>query len=151
MKRLLGIIVLLALPAFVFANGGPIDGSEIFSTGNVQLLENKDISLVEEDLKVKIVGDHAQVDVKYLLSNNGDTTKVTYGFPVIKMTEAAMQDISSTPLDNLTAFSIKDNGRLLKIRKHKDPKPLKEEGYKELWWHVAELSFSKGERKRLQV
>ncbi len=83
MKHII-LIFLLSFQIFslVFANGGSIDVSYFKKTGNIRLLQKADISLLKEDLRIKIISDTTFIEVTYLLKNNGNTQTVYYGFPV---------------------------------------------------------------------
>ncbi len=48
----------------------------------MRLLQIADITLLQENLKIKIVGDYTEITVEYHLKNNGPSQKVAYGFPV---------------------------------------------------------------------
>ena len=68
--------------SLAFANGGVVDVNFFKKTGNIRLLQKADISLLKEDLRIKIVSDTTFIEVTYLLKNNGNTQSVHYGFPV---------------------------------------------------------------------
>ncbi|AFM04324.1 hypothetical protein Fleli_1936 [Bernardetia litoralis DSM 6794] len=80
------IILLLFLSfqtlSLVFANGGVVDENHFKKTGNIRLLQQADISLLKEDLRIKIINDTTFIEVTYFLQNNGNTQSVHYGFPV---------------------------------------------------------------------
>jgi hypothetical protein len=80
------LVLLFLLPflnfSFVFANGGVVDENYFKKTGNIRLLQKADISLLKEDLRIKIISDTTFIEVTYLLKNNGNTQSVQYGFPV---------------------------------------------------------------------
>jgi hypothetical protein len=83
MKNIILILILsFQTLSLVFANGGPIDVSYFKKTGNIRLLQKADISLLKEDLRIKIVHDTTFIEVTYLLKNNGNSQTVYYGFPV---------------------------------------------------------------------
>ncbi len=68
--------------SLAFANGGVVDENYFKKTGNIRLLQKADISLLKEDLRIKIVSDTTFIEVTYFLKNNGNTQSVHYGFPV---------------------------------------------------------------------
>ncbi|HAA10274.1 MAG TPA: hypothetical protein DCE41_00725 [Cytophagales bacterium] len=81
--RILSLITVLLLPWLVWANGGPIDGSGIYKTGDIELTKVPAIELLSEDLQIRIEGDYSWVEVTYQLVNRGAATlPITYGFPV---------------------------------------------------------------------
>ncbi|WP_338813972.1 hypothetical protein V9L05_00675 [Bernardetia sp. Wsw4-3y2] len=82
MIRIILSIFFMAISNFALANGGPIDGSRFKKTGNIRLLQNADIELLEEKLFIKVVDDTTYIEVHYFLKNKGKTQKVHYGFPI---------------------------------------------------------------------
>lgn len=83
MKKIYPILTFALLTTqLIFANGGPVDMSHFRKTGNIRLLRNADVSLLKEDLKIKVVGDYTEIEVEYTLQNNGKTQEIQYGFPV---------------------------------------------------------------------
>ncbi len=83
------IFILLYLLVFYFllssvasANGGVIDASYFKKTGNIRLLQQADISLLKEDLNIRIINDTTFIEVVYVLKNNGKNQKIHYGFPI---------------------------------------------------------------------
>lgn len=82
MKNLL-LILALTYSIEAFSNGGPIDGSAVYKTGDIVLINQSDIKLIQEDLKIRIEGDYSIVNVKYRLKNNSyANSNITYGFPI---------------------------------------------------------------------
>jgi len=75
-------ISMFLFSSFSYSNGGPIDMSHFRKTGNIKLLRKADISLLKEELKLKVVGDYTEIEVEYTLINNGEKAKIQYGFPV---------------------------------------------------------------------
>lgn len=84
MKKIITLLLGLATVMSCFANGGPIDGSSVYSTGDVRLLKTTGIKLLAEDLDIKIEGDYSHIRVVYTLRNdrNYRDLPITYGFPV---------------------------------------------------------------------
>jgi len=83
MKNLTLLLLLSFLNfSLTFANGGVVDVSFFKKTGNIRLLQKANISLLKEDLRIKIISDTTFIEVTYLLKNNGNTQSVHYGFPV---------------------------------------------------------------------
>lgn len=70
------------LITIVLANGGPVDISHFRKTGNIKLMQKADISILKEDLFIKIEDDFTIIEVTYLLKNNGEANNIMYGFPV---------------------------------------------------------------------
>ncbi|MEM6299347.1 MAG: discoidin domain-containing protein [Bacteroidota bacterium] len=82
MKALLLSFVFGLSVAIVLANGGPIDGSYVQKSGNIVLIEEHQVRLLEEYLSIEIDGDYCNVSVRYLLKNEGESKAISYGFPV---------------------------------------------------------------------
>ena len=77
------LILLIAISVKSFGNGGPIDGSAVYKTGDIILINQPNIELIQEDLKILIEGDYAIVNVTYHLKNNAHKdSEITYGFPI---------------------------------------------------------------------
>lgn len=79
----------------IFANGGPIDWSNVLNCGDIKLVNNEKIKVVKEHLKIKIIGDYSHVNVIYTLDNQSDDADVSYGFPT---------DIIQSPYDSYFEF-----------------------------------------------
>ena len=118
MKNFIMICLLLIFPAILFANGSPINSSEIYSTGNIEMVVKKNISLEEEFIFVEFEGDYAIVHIKYKFWNHGQKETVTYGFPIDVF--AGFFAMHGKPKDNfIVYFEIKDeNGQLPVIQPH---------------------------------
>jgi len=76
------LIICILTPLISFSNGGPVDYSHFRKTSNIKLLRKADVSLIKENLSIKVVGDFSEVEVEYCLKNNGKTQNIQYGFPV---------------------------------------------------------------------
>ncbi|HET8859294.1 NADase-type glycan-binding domain-containing protein [Marivirga sp.] len=81
--RSLLLLIIIASNFKVYSNGGPIDGSSVYKTGDIILVNQPNIELLQEDLKITIDGDYSFVSVTYKLkSNNYSDSDITYGFPI---------------------------------------------------------------------
>lgn len=81
--RILLLIFLIASSLNGFSNGGPIDGSSVYKTGDVILINQPNIELIQENLNITLAGDYSTVNVMYQLQNNNySDSEITYGFPV---------------------------------------------------------------------
>jgi hypothetical protein len=157
MKKTLLVLALVFAPTVTNPNGSPINSGEIRKTGNIQMIQKKDIRLEEERLSVRIAGDYAFVQVNYRLRNLGQADKVTYGFPV-DCDQAVDSDFNPVEKSTLTDLRISEGsdsggaGRVIPVEKvvrdrTGDPKDLKP--YKE--WHVVEIPFKDYEEKVITV
>jgi hypothetical protein len=82
MRRIPFLFLIIFVPTLVLANGSPINTGETLRTGNIRMIQKKDIRLLSETVSVRLSGDYADVRVSYSFHNTGPADKVTYGFPV---------------------------------------------------------------------
>ena len=84
LKDIFLIIVLCLIQSQAVANGGPVDGSAVYRTGDIKLLNTPQVQLIDEKLSIRLDGDYAIINVLYRLKNISDysAVKVDYGFPV---------------------------------------------------------------------
>lgn len=83
MKKVILLFSFLILTVCLWGNGGPIDGCAVYKTGDIVLINNPFVSIVKEDLYIKIVEDYSYVNVTYKLKNKSyESSNITYGFPV---------------------------------------------------------------------
>ncbi len=156
MKKTLVPFFMILAPALLLANGSPINTGEIQGTGNIQMIQKKNIHLLAETLSVRISGDYAFVRVSYRFQNLGPADKVTYGFPV----EIAPYtgEVYAPKEEALTDFRIADQNdpfrpeRDLPILETKIEKAGQEEEYKPFKkWHIVEIHFAEKEQKNVLV
>lgn len=72
----------LVVAGAAFANGGPIGASRIVGTGDIRFEETPEVELLSEDLLFTVDGQYVDVDVVYILENNGPARHVEFAFPV---------------------------------------------------------------------
>ena len=160
---------IIITPLISFSNGGPIDISHFFKTGNIRLLRIADISLIKENLNIKVVGDFTEIEVEYHLQNNGDLQKIQYGFPVDayeiswngSIQSYTDYDIFNGKTNIVEYFNIFENGTKVKVsqwvvdsayniettgfnKKYEPTRILRK-------WFATTLEFKKGEIKELKV
>jgi hypothetical protein len=156
-KCTIGFIVFL-FPTLLFANGSPINMSEIYGTGNIQMMKKQNISLDEETISVVIDGDYANVKVEYQFKNRGNADTVAYGFPIDLYYES--EQVLDLPEKSLTNFKIEDTSGFLKTFKYT---PRSEGEVAKLLagsanyqkrvreWFIAEIPFKEQEAKTIKV
>src|SRR3990172_9991189 len=83
MLRIIAVSLLLIVPASVHANWGGSGGDGSFGSGNFEALGTTQVELVNEDLRIDLFKDHADVTVEYLFRNTGNDVAVRAGFPNI--------------------------------------------------------------------
>lgn len=83
MKKVILLFSFLILTVCLWGNGGPIDACAVYKTGDIVLINNPFVSIVKEDLYIKVVEDYSYVNVTYKLKNESyESSNITYGFPV---------------------------------------------------------------------
>lgn len=89
MKRFILILFFVSVPFQLYANGGPVEWTDVTPMSGVSLQQNTDISLLKEDLHIKLLDDleHYKVDATYTLKNNGDNKILEYGVPITWFSE----------------------------------------------------------------
>jgi hypothetical protein len=156
MRRMPFLVLLFFLPTLVLANGSPINTGEIERTGNIQMIQKKDIRLLFETVSVRLLGDYADVRVRYSFHNTGPSDKVTYGFPI----ECAPYtgEAFAPKEEALTNFRIEaqnnfDTGRRqLPILETQVKKSDPENEFSPYWkWHIVEIPFAENEHQDVFV
>jgi len=153
---------LVILPGMLSANGGGIYMSSTLSSGNIVLVNNRDIMLEKENLYISIVHNFAEVQVTYIFRNRGKKQKIMYGFPVsyralIEEDEPKDGSENKSP-DNITDFKMKFNGTDIKAEKlnrkyrMQELYSIDENTFNSIGnrWYTANLEFPKGQ-STLQV
>jgi len=155
-KRLMVLAVIFA-PTMANPNGSPINTGEIRRTGNIQMIQKKEIILEEERLSVRIAGDYAFVQVMYRLRNSGPADKITYGFPVESdyardwdfkpIEQSTLSDLLITEGSELGA-----SGRTIPVEKVVTDKSGDPEDMKPfIKWHIVTIPFKQYEEKVISV
>ncbi|MEM8897353.1 MAG: DUF4424 family protein [Bacteroidota bacterium] len=152
-------LLLISFSLLAFPNGGPIDGSAVYKTGDIILVNRPSIELVKEDLSIVIEGDYSLVDVTYHLRNKryGDE-EITYGFPV-----QFIRDDHNYKLEwkeeYVPRISFTLDGKPLEITHQIDIAidKVQIEKYREMEvdmrrsWHVVDFTIPKGDSVVLEV
>ncbi|AFM03908.1 hypothetical protein Fleli_1484 [Bernardetia litoralis DSM 6794] len=136
--------------SLAFANGGVVDENYFKKTGNIRLLQKADISLLKEDLRIKIVSDTTFIEVTYLLKNNGNTQSVHYGFPV----DRYKSDWRDEPYTSVLYFEAFVNQKTKKHEHWKTEQTEKEndKNYEIIReWYGLTLDFKKGRTQTLTI
>lgn len=77
------MLVILGVGSSVYANGGPIDSNGLVEGGNIKFEKVNDIYVKKENLNINISRDYIDVNVEYLLSNQGEKRDIKYVFPIL--------------------------------------------------------------------
>jgi hypothetical protein len=156
MKKIMIILSFLFFPSLLLANGSPINLSEVYGTGNIEMMKKKNITLEEETLSVVIDGDFADVKVEYKFKNNGKADTVAYGFPIDRYYEGeAVPNLSEKSLIN---FKIEDSSGFLKFFEFisKTEEEVVDLGFDNYGkrlreWFISEIPFKENETKIVKI
>jgi hypothetical protein len=111
--------LLLFLPWLAFANGGTIHSSLFKETGNIKLINTKDILLLREELKLDFSAKRTvKASVDYQLKNSGNARSFLYAFPVdfyLSMGSESIEDenLSIEELIEKIHYSMTLNGKAI--------------------------------------
>jgi len=153
---IVSIIIILSITESE-GNGGPIDGSAVYQTGDIVLMNRPNIDLIREDLSIKIEGDHSLVNVEYQLYNNGyGDSEITYGFPVDFIRSELAYELQWQE-DYLPEIKFEAGGKGLEIKHQVDlsVNQVRHASYGNVdmrrSWHIVDFTMRKGERTILKV
>ena len=152
------LLYFLIFPTLLFANGSPINMSEIYGTGNLEMMKKKNISLNEERVSVLIDEDYANVNVEYKFENHGQADTVAYGFPIDLYYKS--EQVLNLHEKSFTNFKLEDSTGFLKTFKYTprnedevskllDGAADHEKRFRE--WFISEIPFKEKETKTIQV
>jgi len=158
-------VSLLVFPFAAFSNGGPVDGSEFYATGNIVPLRKADVRILSEDLRIRIIGDSGFVDVTYVLLNEqSEAQDVLYGFPV---DVSASESYTGRWLDSLQDDELQlfVNGIEVTTGFWNEPNRARHDSFmrvsgKQKWmdqilfwrrWHTAKISLPAGKPMSVRV
>jgi len=163
MSILKRILVLSALSFIIssnlVANGGPVADCPVYKNGNIQLINQADISLLKEKLKIIIEDDYCLVSVSYLLENKSDSNiAVNYGFPI----DIAENDVEIEPewsVAFLPYINFKANGEQLELKQQVDNVVSKTDSLNKhnrpfntrRIWNITEFMVNKKQQLELSV
>lgn len=147
------LLIFLYSSSILFANGGPIDWSNVLNCGDIKLIHDERIEVIKEHMKIKIVGDYSKVNVVYTLFNKlNSQADVSYGFPI---------DILQDPYDShfklrkedLPEITFKINNNILPIKYQLDFNVLDSEiklddemkHEVKRSWHIVDFNLAHGQ------
>lgn len=153
------LLYIALAPALSWANGTPIDRSDVNATGNIRMIQKGDIILEEEMLRITIDGDWAAVRAEYHLMNRGGGTTVAYGFPIDYANPAWCNDCDElSEADKVKAgkpirdVRIEMDDEAITIREVREPPPNTSEPPPSLrTWLVTDLTFREAQRRVVTV
>ena len=146
--------------SYSLGNGGPIDGSAVYKTGDIILINRPQINLLKEDLNIKVEGDYSIVEVTYLLQNQRYSmdTLITYGFPIDFIRNDIEYELNWKK-EYLPSIEFFLDGKPLPIEHQVDlghtlANPKDFDGMEvdvRRSWHVVNFSIGKGQQVTLKV
>lgn len=153
------VALLCLVPALSWANGTPIDRSDVNATGNIRMIRETSISLEEEMLRIVMEGDWAAVRAEYHLVNRGSGTTVAYGFPIDYVNPAWCNDCDELSEEDkvkagkpLRDVRIELDGEPMTIRELIEPASEAAEPPPSLrTWVVTDLTFGEAQRRVVTV
>jgi hypothetical protein len=157
LKSIGRISMMVAAPALCYANGGPVDGSNILSAGGLAPLQVPEVTLVSEDLQFTPDGDWVDVEAVYTLANRGAGVSLEYGFPVEFAAVQWNPEETAWVPSELPYFTMTADGRELEVRGIDDPEHVTRRvmDYGEIEvltkWFASTLDFGAGDTLVLAV
>lgn len=147
----------LATTVLLGNGGGYVTGVQ--STGAFQPVGIDQVEMVSEKLEIDLHIEYADVRIEYLLHNPGPKVKIEAGFPSAISVETVYDeknpDKPKHARPTLENFSLKADGKPVKVGQRSDELALVEEGFVEgavvTSWHSFTLDFAAGQTRRLQV
>jgi hypothetical protein len=141
------LILLLIVSEMALPNGSPINTGEIRRTGNIRMIQKKDIRLLTETIAVRLSGDYADVRVSYSFLNTGPADKVTYGFPIecapYTGEEFAPKEEALTDFRIEVQNDFESSRRLLPLLQTQIKKTDPDNEFSPYWkWHIVEIEFA---------
>ncbi|HHT48438.1 MAG TPA: hypothetical protein GXZ98_04005 [Firmicutes bacterium] len=153
---LLSLLLFSALGITAYeGNEGPIDESAVMGTGNLTLLEAKEIILAEELLHITLDRDFAHIYAYYEFSNPGVETEVLVGFPVDFLLDSERYGLAWQE-ECFPYYQMADETGSLPIQIYPDEKPqiaIVDGRKRDLVrkWYVTNLKLAANSRKQLVV
>jgi len=145
MKKSYHIILCYIFPLFLLANGGPIDESTIRKVGDLKFINTASISIINEDLAIKIEGDYAEVKVIYTLKNHYNIDEhIFYAFPI----DFGFSNIEEEPgwkEEYINFITFKKNGEVLQKESQIDLQT--NEGRTRKHWYFVKFDIGKNEKE----
>lgn len=153
------IMLLLIILTFssVFSNGGPIDGSNILNTGNIDLIKVDNVELISESIYIYFDQDYVDVEVIYFIKNNGLKQIISYGFPLEFSNMQYLPEDSILSDIEIPYFYIFDEEVSLPIKEfiendsfvYEIPDGYEVTAYRK--WYIIELNIDENEIKRIKI
>ncbi len=157
MRSLLALPLSLITTALLANGGGYVTG--VKSIGAFQPVGIDQVEMVSEKLDIDLHIEYADVRIEYVLHNPGKKVKIEAGFPsaigVEIQYDEANPDKPKYGKPTLEAFSLKADGKPVKVTQRTDDMKLIESGLVEgavvTSWHSFSLDLAAGQTCKLSV
>ncbi len=156
LQWVVSFLLLLAVGSSVVrAFESPIDESAVVKTGNLTLLEPKEIIVEEKLLHLTLDGDYTHVYAYYKMLNPGPEDRINLGIPVVYLKESEFYGLAWQE-ESFFAYQISDEQGMLDVQEYMDEKPeiVILDGKKRdviRKWYVTEVNFPANGRKEFVV
>ena len=157
MRKLRWVLPLLLLwavsSAGTLAVESPIDESAVVKTGNLTLLEPKEIIVEQKMLHLTLDGDYTHVYAYYEMINPGAEDQITLGIPVDYLKDSEFYGLAWQE-ESFSSYQIRDEQGRLDVLEYMDEKPeiVILDGRKRdvvRKWYVSRVNFPANGRKKL--
>lgn len=131
----------------------PARGSDFERTGTIIPLSRNNIKISEENIRIRIADDNADVEITYIMENTKDESTITFAFPI----DNTMHRDLYSPLNNKFNYSISENSGPVQYIQKDDPAEhimitnADEPVYIKRSWLVSELKFGAAEKKQVMI
>ncbi len=132
------------------SNGGPIEGSTLVSTGNVQLKKFENVDLLSEKLFIRPIDDYVNIQLIYELNCRDDNKTVDFGFPFYNKHVGLVdfQSFKNSDNDSIKYFKMTINNSDVtltqKINKIKREDFFESDEDDEIKWYLSKIKLNKG-------
>jgi hypothetical protein len=163
LKNIVIFFFIICVVDNLYANGGPIDISQLYKTHNIQLISNANLVINSEDLFIKIQGKYSIVTVTYKIKNLGVKQIIKYGFAVDFYEDHENIDSETNDYEFIKSFAFYNNDKIILdtacVYEKNIEKINSTDNYYKLYnpisvsrkWFIADLNFNENEVKTLKV
>ncbi|MEO1382675.1 MAG: hypothetical protein AAFV78_05555, partial [Bacteroidota bacterium] len=160
MKNIVFFLSVFIYSSQIFANGGPVNWSDVVSTGAVQMMKEARVSIETEHLHIYVSDSESLIDVTYYLQVAEPLT-VDYGFPVDYVEDEANGGFN-WHTDYVSSFFMYLNDETLNSQTMEEPE-LKKEVLKSIYgqgerevsvkrrWYFSKMKFDRAGTHVLRV
>lgn len=147
------LVLIIANSVGTLANERPIDESAVVKTGNLTLLEPKELIIDQEMLHLTLDGDFTHVYAYYEIINPGAEDQITLGVPVDYLKDSEIYGVAWQQ-ESFFSYQITDEQERLDVQEYTDEKPeivILDGRQRDVVrkWYVTEVNFPVNSRKKL--